>query len=92
MYKSVCSTYHELFYAMETMGVLDPDDGVDLFVLAALCVYLMITRINKSLSDSTTVWNLHPLRTERNWSSLQIMINSLIQQTEISSSSEVATS
>ena len=85
VYRCVCSTYHELFYAMEAMGVLDPDDEVDLFVLH--CVYL--TRINKSLSDFTTAWNLHPLRTERNWSPRQIMINSLIQQSEISSSSEV---
>ena len=85
VYRCVCSTYHELFYAMEAMGVLNPDDDVDLFVLH--CVYL--SRINKSLSDFTTAWNLHPMRTERNWSPRQIMINSLIQQAEISSSAEV---
>ena len=31
VYRCVCSTYHELFYAMEAMGVLDPDDEIDLF-------------------------------------------------------------
>ena len=69
-----------IIYAMEAMGALDLDDEVDLFVLH--CVYL--ARINKSLSDFTTAWNLHPLRTERNWSPKQIMINCLIQQAEIS--------
>lgn len=33
VYRCVCSTYHELFYAMEAMGVLDPVSDMDLFVL-----------------------------------------------------------
>ncbi len=32
VYRRVCSTYHELFYAMEATGVLDPCDDFDLFV------------------------------------------------------------
>lgn len=33
VYRCVCSTYHELFYAMEANGILDPENQDDLFVL-----------------------------------------------------------
>jgi len=60
VYRCVCSTYHELFYAMEAMGVLDPVSDTDLFVLH--CVYL--PRINNSLDEFARAWDLHPIRTE----------------------------
>ena len=85
VYRCVCSTYHELFYAMEAMGVLDPVSEADLFVLH--CVFL--PRINRSLAEFTGAWNLHPIRTERHWSPRQIMINSLIREGEISASTVV---
>ena len=34
----LCSTYHDLFYSMEAIGILDPSDDVDLFLLQ--CIYL----------------------------------------------------
>jgi len=79
VYRCVCSIYHELFYSMEMMGVLNPDDETDLFVLH--CVYLQ--RINRSLHEFTRAWNLHPLRTERNWSPWQIMINSMMRESDL---------
>lgn len=79
VYRCVCSTYHDLFYSMEAMGILDPSDDVDLFLLH--CIYL--PRINKSLLDFARAWNHHPIRTERNWSPRQIMLNSLIHQSDI---------
>ena len=85
VYRCVCSTYHELFYSMEAMGVLDPVNDVDLFVLH--CLYL--PRINHSLGEFARAWNLHPIRTERNWSPRQIMINSLIREAEISTNSVI---
>ena len=33
VYRCVCSIYHELFYSMESTGILDPVCEVDLFVL-----------------------------------------------------------
>lgn len=75
VYRCVCSTYHELFYEMEALGILDPDDDLDLFVLH--CVFL--PRIRKSLHDFANAWNLHPLRTQRNWSPRKIWINSLMR-------------
>ena len=79
VYRCVCSTYHDLFYSMEATGILDPSDDTDLFLLH--CVYL--PRINKSLHDFARAWNLHPMRTERNWSPRQIMFNSLIRESDI---------
>ena len=60
VYRCVCSTYHELFYSLETAGVLNPVDDNDLFVLH--CVFL--PRINRSLREFSGVWNRHPIRTE----------------------------
>lgn len=74
VYRCVCSVYHDLFYSMEAMDILDPVNEVDLFVLH--CIYL--PRINKSLKEFSRAWNLHPIRTERNWSPQQIMRNSLV--------------
>ena len=79
VYRCVCSTYHQLFYEMEALRVLDPDDECDLFVLH--CIFL--PRINRSLASFAQAWNLHPLRTEKNWTPRQIMINSMIKESEI---------
>ena len=76
VYRCVCSIYYELFYSMEAIGILDPTNEVDLFVLH--CVFL--PRINKALTEFLRAWNLHPVRTARNWSPHQIMVNSMIQQ------------
>ncbi len=61
VYRCVCSTYHELFYAMEATGVLDPCDDFDLFVLHSI----FLPRIKKSLTQFASAWNLHPVRTEK---------------------------
>ena len=75
VYICVCSTYHELFYAMEALGALDPTSDEDLFVLH--CVFL--PRVNRSLKEFKEVGIFTQIRTERNWSPAQIMINSLIR-------------
>ncbi len=75
VFRCVLSTYHEMFYEMEALGVLDPVSELDLFVLH--CMYL--PRIRKSLSDFCKAWNLHPLRTEHNWSPKKIWVNSILR-------------
>ena len=75
IYRCGCSTYHELFYEMEAVGILDPDYDFDLFVLH--CVYQ--PRIQKSLQNFANAWNLHLLRTEQNCSPRNIWINSLLK-------------
>lgn len=36
VYRCVLSSYHEVFYEMEALDILDPDDELDLFVLHIL--------------------------------------------------------
>jgi hypothetical protein len=64
---------------MEANGILQPDSDADLFVLH--CVFL--PRINKSLGEFTRAWNMHPIRTAKNWSPRQIMINSMIREADL---------
>ena len=64
VYRCVCSTYHEIFYSLESVGALEPDSEIDLFVLHVL--YLPL--INHSLKEFFSAWNAHPIRTQHNWS------------------------
>ena len=77
--------YHELFYAMEATGVLDPCENIDLFALHSI----FLPRIKRSLVQFARAWNLYPLRTEKNWSPQQIMINSLIKETDVALTSDI---
>ena len=74
VYRCVASTFYSLFYFMEAVGDLDPTDDIDLFVLHL--VY--IPRINRLLEQFASSWNLHPLRTERNWSPTKIWTNGVL--------------
>lgn len=76
VYRCVCSTYHEIFYSLESVGALEPESETDLFVLHAL--YLPL--INHSLKEFLNAWNSHPIRTEHNWSPKKIWLNSMISQ------------
>jgi len=76
VYRCVCATYHEIFYSLEEVGVLDPDNEMDLFVLQ--CLYKPL--ISHSLKEFFNAWNSHPLRTEHNWSPKRIWFNSMISQ------------
>ena len=76
VYRCVCATYHEIFYSLEEVGILDPDNEMDLFVLQ--CLYKPL--ISHSLKEFFNAWNSHPLRTEHNWSPKRIWFNSMISQ------------
>ena len=76
VYQCVCSTYHEIFYSLESVGALEPDSEIDLFVLHVL--YLPL--INHSLKEFFSAWNAHPIRTQHNWSPKKIWLNSMIAQ------------
>ena len=86
VYRCVCSIYHDLFYSMEATGLLDPNEDADLFLLH--CIYL--PRINRSLHEFVRAWNCHPIRTERNWTPRQIMLNSLIRESDVYAQDVVA--
>ena len=75
MFTGVCSTYHSLFYLLETEHLLDPDNSTHLFVLHS--VYL--NKIQDALDEFVSAWNNHLIRTERNWSPKMIWNNGLFQ-------------
>ena len=62
------SLYYQLFYYMEDIGILHPDNSVDMFCLH----FVYIPRINASLNQFTLTWNHHPLGSACNKSPLQI--------------------
>ena len=76
VYRCVCVTYHEIFYSLEAIGVVDPDNDMDLFILH--CLYQPL--INHSLKEFFNAWNSHPIRTEHNWSPKRIWFNSMVTQ------------
>lgn len=81
VFRCVLCMYHQLFYEMEAVDVLNADSELDLFVLH--CIFL--PRIRKSLSEFCKAWNLHPIRTEHNWSPRKIWINSIMRDSVDSS-------
>ena len=73
VFRCVCHLYYYLFYAMESTGILNPDDPVHLFTL-----HLVFTpRINNALSEFMEAFNHHRVRTERNWSPYQMWLNGM---------------
>ena len=64
-----CTTvFYNLFYFMEDVGILNPDDTAELFCLQ----YVFVPRINVSLSQFVSTWNYHPLRSASNKSPYQL--------------------
>ena len=73
IHQSVCSTFAETFRSLETEGVLDPLNEVDLFCLH----YIYLPKINKSLNEFEECWNCHALSTEGNMSPYQLLFEGL---------------
>ena len=55
---------------MEDEGILNPDDGIQLFCLH----YVFLARINKCLSDFVNAWNRHPMESEHGLSPEQLWV------------------
>ena len=62
------------FYALEESGLLNLADEEQLFVLH----YIYKPKINFALQEFANAFNLHPLRTEHNWSPNKIWSNGII--------------
>ncbi|CAB4025148.1 Hypothetical predicted protein [Paramuricea clavata] len=59
---------------MEESGILHRDNRLHMFVL-----HLIYTpRINRALESFVSAWNQHTMRTERNWSPLQMWTNGML--------------
>ena len=60
--------YYQLFQYMEDINVLNIDNELHLLCLH----YIFLPHINISLQDFISMWNNHPLGTERNMSPTQL--------------------
>ena len=73
---AVIQTYYSLFYFLESTNCLDPDNEVDLFCLHIVFLPL----INKALRQFREAYNNHALSTQRNWTPIQLWVNSMLHQ------------
>ena len=65
--------FYDMFYEMERLGVLDPNNDVHIW-----CLHLVyLTILNQHLTNWKKAWIHHPMRSERNKSPLQLWINGL---------------
>ena len=75
MYQGVLHLYKELFYFLEDMDYLDPDNEIHLCALH----YVFCERINNHLYEWTNAWNKHSISTESNRSPIQLWTAGLVQ-------------
>lgn len=76
VFYSVNQTYYSLFYYMEGQGYLNIEDDIDLLALRITYMW----RINTALNEFADAYNNHPMRTERNWTPIQMWSNSMMKQ------------
>ena len=74
VFRVVTHIFYYTFHSMEEAGILDRNNVLHLFSLH----YVFLPRINTALDSFVEAWNLHPIRTERNWTPEQIWMNGMI--------------
>lgn len=70
MHDCVTKLFYRLFYYLEGLGILNPDDDVHIFAL----YYIYLPRINQALAAFRNGWNSHGIRTEHNRSPTQLFV------------------
>ena len=68
VHRCVASIFSEMFYTLESEGLLDPLNETDLFCLH----FIFLPRLNKCLVEFRESWNQHKLSTEGNLSPCQL--------------------
>lgn len=71
----VVQQFSNLFYYMESIGILDPLQEADLFSLH----FVFIDRINRSCDELVGQLNHHPMRTANNQSPMQLFVTRCIE-------------
>lgn len=74
VYRCVCHLYYYTFYAMESSGLLNIEDPIQLFTLHTV----FIPRINNSLNEFSEAFNNHAVSTEGNWTPYQMWMNGMM--------------
>ena len=73
VYQRVLRLYYELFYHMEYIQLLDPENDLHLFS------YIFIPQINRHLDEWKQAWLMHPMRSEHNESPYQLWTSGMLQ-------------
>lgn len=71
--RSITSVFSSTFCLLESDGILDPLNEVDIFSLH----FIFLPRLNRSLNEFQASWNLHALSTEGNMSPYQLFFEGL---------------
>ncbi len=71
IHRCVTRLFYQLFYHLESQGLLDPLNEVHLYVLH----YVYLPRINHALDEFQRGWNHHSIRTEGNHSPHQLFVH-----------------
>ena len=74
VYQGVIGLYRDLFYYLESINMLDPDNDLYLFCLHNV----FIPRINRHLNLWKEAWVRHPMRSEHNLSPEQLWTAGLL--------------
>ena len=73
LFQSCIIVFYQLFYRMEEVMILNPDDSVHLFCLH----YVFLPKINAALHSFYRAWNNHPLSSVNNLTPFQLWISGL---------------
>ena len=74
VFQGVLKLYYGLFYYLESIGLLHPDNDLHLFSLH----FVYLPRISRHLTMWKNAWNSHPLRTENNKTPIQLWTTGLL--------------
>ena len=70
MHDCVTKLFYRLFYYLEELGTLNPDDNMHTYALH----YVYLPRINQALTAFKNGWNNHGIQTEQNHSPSQLFV------------------
>ena len=71
---NVCHAFYYTFQTMESFGLLQRGSSLHMLILH----YVFVPRINRAIENFVRAWNHHPMRTERNWSPIQMWTNGMV--------------
>ena len=68
MHNYVITSYKNVFYYLESMEMLDPNNEIEVYALH----YVFLPQLNKALDLFVMQWNNHPLSSEHGYTPFQV--------------------
>lgn len=75
LWSGLINVYHGLFTFLESEGIIDPDNELDMWALQ----YVYLPRLNRDLTVFRQRWNHHGLRTEGFSTPVQLFVRACLQ-------------